>query len=378
MRHIPYATVLLVLTAPLAAVPQERASVKLDDAEHVIVYRQDGIYAVFPFMPERQPEDGIIVSLSARTNPSHDDPSGGVVVMRSTDGCRTWELHQHSEGDVSPEDVGTIQALPTADGALVSVYAGWEYYPEESRGELEAAGHEVASAREGLIGALTAHRARVSRDGGLTWEEKDLPMPNSGGVMAFHGGIVTDQDIILWPVYGAPSPGDTGHSYVYRSDDSGETWTFHHIIGDSTGRLPLNETSLLDLGGGHILAFVRTGDEVDHMFRAESFNGGITWGRYADSGVRGHPPHLLRLRNGHILLTYGYRHSPFGIRAVISKDNGRTWGDEFILRDDGMGGDLGYPMSIQLEDDTLFTVYYIRSASGGPTHVAGTLWREPE
>jgi hypothetical protein len=76
----------------------------------------------------------------------------------------------------------------------------------------------------------------------------------------------------------------------------------------SRDEIPMNETSLVDLGGGHILAFVRTGDSVDHMYRAESVNGGITWGRLRDFGITGHPPDLLKLRNGHVLLTYGYLH----------------------------------------------------------------------
>jgi len=235
----------------------------------------------------------------------------------------------------------------------------------------------VGNAGQGRISANSAHYAKISQDNGKTWTKQELPMPNTPGVMGFHGGIMTDQGISLWPVYGLAMPGDSGHAYVYRSADSGKTWTFHEIIADSRGQIPMNETSLIDLGGGHILAFVRTGDSVDHLYRAESVNCGITWGRLADSGITGHPADLLRLNNGHILLAYGYRHAPFGVRARISKDNGQTWGDELILRDDGLNGDLGYPMSIQLVDGTIFTVYYFRSAGGGPTHIAGTLWHEP-
>jgi len=367
---------LLVLAAP-SGQAEGSYPVKLQSAEHVIVYSQQGIYACFPFLPARQHDEAVLVSFCTRTNASHDDPAGGTAVMRSTDGCRTWEAFAKGDDGLSPEETHDLHALRTADGTLVSLHAGWEYYPEAMRAELQAAGWDLANAHEGLIAALSGHTVRVSRDGATSWEEHALPLPNASGVMAFHGGIVTDQDVILWPVYGIAMPGDMGHSYVYRSTDSGKTWSFHEIIGDSRGELPMNETSLLDLGGGHILDFVRTGGEVDHLFRAESVNGGVTWGRLADSGITGHPPHLLRLRNGHILLTYGYRHAPFGVRAAISTDEGRTWGDEFILRDDGLGPDLGYPMSTQLADGTIFTVYYIRVA-GGPTHIAGTLWHEPE
>lgn len=368
---------LVLALAATACQAQERRSVKLESAEHVVVFRENGVYAVFPYMAKTPAPDGVYVSLATRVNPSHDDATGGTVVMRSTDGCRTWEVHQRCEQCFSPEAAGDLQAMRTADGTLVSVEAGWEYYPEAMRAELEAAGWDVASACPGLVAAESRHVAKVSHDNGETWSEMELEMPNPPGMMGFHGGIVTDQDVVLWPVYGATTRGEVGHSYVYRSADAGRTWALREIIADSRGELPMNETSLLDLGGGHILAFVRTGDRVDHMYRAESINGGITWGRLRDSGITGHPPDLLKLRNGHILLTYGYRHAPFGVRAVISKDGGETWGDEYVLRDDGVGGDLGYPLSTQLEDGTIFTTYYIRVA-GGPAHVAGTLWREPE
>ncbi|MBT4101011.1 MAG: hypothetical protein HOE86_25360, partial [Gemmatimonadetes bacterium] len=46
-----------------------------------------------------------------------------------------------------------------------------------------------------------------------------------------------------------------------------------------------------------------------------------------------------------------------------------------VLRDDGCGrgGDLGYPVTVQLSDDSLLTVYYFTGADG-ITHVAGTNW----
>ena len=42
-----------------------------------------------------------------------------------------------------------------------------------------------------------------------------------------------------------------------------------------------------------------------------------------------------------------YRLPPFGVRARISEDGGRTWGRELILRDDGGSWDLGYPRVIE-------------------------------
>ena len=91
----------------------------------------------------------------------------------------------------------------------------------------------------------------------------------------------------------------------------------------------------------------------------------------------GKPPHLLRLADGRLLVTYGYRHEPYGERACLSHDGGRTWdyAHELILRDDAPTGDLGYPATTQLDDGTLLTVYYQQERAGEMTCLMTTHWR---
>ena len=71
-----------------------------------------------------------------------------------------------------------------------------------------------------------------------------------------------------------------------------------------------------------------------------SLEDGASW-QYAEGGAEdtgvGNPPSMILLNDGRICLTYGFRASPYGIRARISSDHGRTWGEEIILRDDGSG-----------------------------------------
>ena len=104
--------------------------------------------------------------------------------------------------------------------------------------------------------------------------------------------------------------------------------------------------------------------------------------------MRGLPYFALRLQSGNVLIVYGYRREPYGIRCRIldpeCTDPSRA--DEFVLRDDGgypsilsnnpgkPGDDLGYPISTQLSDGSILTVYYI-TVSDGVTHVAATRWR---
>ncbi len=47
---------------------------------------------------------------------------------------------------------------------------------------------------------------------------------------------------------------------------------------------------------------------------------------------------LVVLKDGRLVMVYGYRLMPSGIRAKVSEDGGRTWGGELIVRDDGGAG----------------------------------------
>ena len=93
--------------------------------------------------------------------------------------------------------------------------------------------------------------------------------------------------------------------------------------------------------------------------------------------ILGKPPHLLKLQDGRALVTYGYRHQPFGERACVSLDGGQSWDyeNEIILCDDAPSWDLGYPASVELEDGTILTVYYQQERAGEKPCLMATHWR---
>src|SRR5438094_986007 len=82
------------------------------------------------------------------------------------------------------------------------------------------------------------------------------------------------------------------------------------------------------------------------------------------------PASLIRLADGRVCLTYGYRAAPYGLRARLSHDGGRTWGKEIVLRADGGGRDLGYPRSLQRRDGKIVTVYYFHDEPRGDRYIA--------
>ena len=88
----------------------------------------------------------------------------------------------------------------------------------------------------------------------------------------------------------------------------------------------------------------------------------------------GNPPSMIRMKDGRIALTYGSRELPYGIRAKISDDEGLTWSEEYILRNDGNSWDLGYPRTVQRKDGKLVTVYYFNVSGSKERHIAATIW----
>ena len=83
---------------------------------------------------------------------------------------------------------------------------------------------------------------------------------------------------------------------------------------------------------------------------------------------------MIRLKDGRVCLTYGYRAKPFGIRARLSHDGGRTWQPEIILRDDGGGTDIGYPRTFSARMARSSRIYYFHDQPKGDRYIAATIW----
>ncbi|MBD3293650.1 MAG: hypothetical protein GF393_12055, partial [Armatimonadia bacterium] len=171
-------------------------------------------------------------------------------------------------------------------------------------------------------------------------------------------------------------------TWAIRSGDDGETWDVVEVARPLGGKISFGEPAICDNGLGEIICMMRTSPAGKYnTFQCFSADGGKTWGPPQDTGIWGYPCNVIRLDDGRLLCTYGYRRDPMGIRAVLSDDGGHTWDldNEIILRADGHGhgGDNGYPISVQLEDGHIFTIYYLNDENN-VTHIAGTNWWPPE
>ena len=319
--------------------------------------------------------DGTIIA-TIFNQPSHARSEGDVECWASTDGGKFWKkrgmptLHDPNANRMN------VAAGMANNGDLIVVASGWSLTPASKPGDAP-----------NIVSVLRPW-VSVSSDGGRTWKIKKDAFP------------LAEKDMTEFIPFGDILPGNDGSLRVlayaqsidkkinkvsmFRSTDDGKTWRWlshvsdgHKVKESIDGH---NETAFLHLGGGKWIAAARRwrGGQALDLIRSD--DDGKTW-RYDQALTESnqHPAHLLRLNNGHLLLTYGNRISgQFGVAVKISQDEGKTWGEEFLVIDDLTSGDSGYPASVQLPDGKIMTAYYsVGVASHQRYHMGTVIWNLP-
>jgi len=375
-------------------------AVPVRDAEHGIVYRNDGEFCGWPFISGfwRTGNGDLLAAFkkkpAAYTAPEdvhHDEVAKfgpKMVTLRSSDGGRNWDpaslqvifdfaadpAEVFGEG---PEDYTAEAPLDFTDAdVLVASGATPDYFRPESRAWI-----------------------RASTDGGRSWRRPILAPGVGFPSLSGHASAVVRPDgvslIFLTAVF---ENGWKRRPCVYASVDGGAFWTFLSFItpnaddgaADSDRSVGLRYGAHryfyprpIMLPDGRILASIRCQRDPTNLLWTEIFasdDGGRTWGFLSRVNDWGAPGDLARMADGRLACVYGWRLPPFGIRARLSEDDGRTWGRELILRDDGGSWDLGYPRAIEVEPGRLLTVYYMNlkddpiQMNGGVRHIARTVF----
>lgn len=195
-----------------------------------------------------------------------------------------------------------------------------------------------------------------STDGGRSWSERIPSIVNSP-----HGPVVLSNGRLLYA--GKQLWTDAGTIGVAESHDDGLTWQSLAEIpvrpGDNVKR-DYHELHLVEAADGTLITHIRMEGAANEneTLQSESRDGGYSWSEPHAIGVWGLPSHLLRLNDGRLLMSYGHRRKPFGNQARLSDNNGASWSEPVTISDDGIGGDLGYPSTVQLPDGSLISVWY--------------------
>ena len=351
-------------------------------AEHVVIYRKEGVYAPFPSLRWDPKSHQPYVSFSKKAKRTHYETLGAKRgQMTSRDGGRTWEdVERLPAGLVGPRPSEIAKAK---DGSLIRIGQNWRrYFPPERRGEFEGK-YRISTPgtyKPGWFAINSGGYVQRSDDDGKTWQKAPIPGLDTYVSCSSPWSTLPLSDGRLLRAFMVLSgPKDSGDVFAALTGD-GRTAETARVMGYPDEKLRFTEETLVhETSRGAIWMLTRVGGGDDHLWQAVSQDRGRTW-RARKTGVKGHPPSgLVTLRDGRLVLTYGYRHAPYGIRAVISNDEGLTWDTDhvIVLRNDGAGVDLGYPRSMLLDDGALLTVYYFTDDER-VTHIACTRWRAPE
>ena len=376
--------------------PSERPfaqSVTVNKNSLEVLFYDSTQYCAFPMLHRVQ--NGYILSFDWNTSRSH---YGRVAGGKSGSHRLFYDDRTKIWSNASEDLRGSFVQFKTDDSIFVTFCSNGH---EEIIGDkiIECENKGIILKRWSDNKYSASYRMKLQR-----WDSKGkllldsiFTYPEFGYIQSFRTGIRTKGSVWLLPVYCKKIGATAWESWVLRSTDSGLSWK-KILIGSNNSHY-FSETEVLEIAPDTILAMIRS-DEGDHrllpsqhgyLWKSISTDGGTTWATPQQTKIWGYPAHLLKLQDGKVLCTYGYRRPPYGIRASVSDDNGKTWDTdhEYIIDSLAFGSvpynaipnksDLGYPVCSQISKDSVYTVYYTTD-NRGVTYIAAKKWslKEPK
>ena len=325
-------------------------------------------------------QDGRLMMVASGMRRKHLCPFGKVVGCISDNEGETWSKPAIlMDTPLDDRDAGVVpfgenSVLITSFNNTVKAQRGWNAENKDPYISAYLDAIEASGLEEKYIGSTFI----MSHDGGKTFGEimrmpvttphgpvpmKDGSLLYIGRTFSMHNAVMADDHIAAYKLY-------ADGSYEKLGD----------IENVAPGLLSCEPNAVI-LPDGKIIVHIRVHKGgYFTLFQSESYDGGRTFTkpRQLLGQQGGAPAHLLRLKNGMLISTYGYRNMPFGIRMMYSLDEGETWSVDHVLYEQAVSFDIGYPCSVQLKDGSILTVFYAHPAENEPAMIHQVKWRLEE
>ena len=354
----------------------------------VICSNPDSLFAYFGWPSITRLPGGALAVTCSGYRMRHVGPFGKGVISYSFDEGKSWTrpapvmdtpLDDRDSGIVA---FGQNRVIFTSFNNSNAAQENWFHNLKDDTPE-RAASKAFTRAYIDLLKAtpnaerLLGSTYKLSRDGGFTFGETRIspvtaphgPMPTTDGGLLYIGRRFTPTD--------SPNQGEEPYLQCHRLNDRDEfeyVSSIENIPNDEGGVYLSCEPHAIQLPSGKIIVHIRVQSGCFTTYQSVSTDGGKTFSapRRLLAPFGGAPAHLLRLSSGKLLSVYGYREAPYGIRYMVSEDEGEEWISDLILDDSASTGDLGYPASVQLKDGRILTVYY--QNVGGASNIFQIIW----
>jgi len=332
--------------------------------------------------------DGRIL-VAFRTGSSKDSPDENIIMRLSADGGKSWRtvfegLEMTVDGVRGAWRHAAISEL--RPGRLIGVFCWFD----RSNPPAPLANPQTQGVLPSRVFVLE------SSDAGHTWGERReiVTKPyegiaTTGPAMRLAGGALAIP-YEAWKSYYDTRPGEH-HALLRISTDGAHTFEPAVIVAhDPAANLFFWDQRLtVDPETGRLVGLFWTHDRAAGQDRnihiAWGSPDGHQWTPPADTGIAGQIASPLCLPGGRLLMVYVHRHEPPTLRAVLSRDFGRTWDvaneltfyNSWAGRESGMGGrrdfgdywadmsvwSFGHPDPVRLADGDVFVAFYAGDSS---------------
>ena len=331
-----------------------------------------GVFNYFGWPTVARLQDGTLALAASGFRMRHICPFGKGVISYSSDEGQSWTLPAPViDTPLDDRDSGIVafgknRAIFTSFNNSIAAQRKWatKLEPGVSRTLTEAYLGFIASMPDSE--ALLGSTYRMSEDSGRTFGPVRLspvtcphgPAPAPDGSLFYIGRRFSSDDQF-----------DDGREpfllccRLNENDEFEPVSSIPNIPDGRGGCFNSCEPHALFLSQNRILVHIRVQGGCFTIYQSISEDGGNSFSRpvrlLSENG--GAPAHLLKLSTGRLLSVYGYRNPPYGIRYMVSEDEGASWRTDLVLDDTAPCADLGYPSSVELQDGSILTVYYQRN-----------------
>lgn len=349
----------------------------------VVCANADSIFNYFAWPSVTRLPDGTLAAVASGFRLEHICPFGKGVICYSHDEGGTWTAPAViidtplDDRDCGISVIGENKVIVTSFNNTVQF--------QRERLEKKADDYPYTALIDGYLKSFDAAQAEdqylgstyvISRDGGYTFGDiKRSP------VTSIHGPCVRGgETLYIGRDYRGRFHGEKLLCCVLDENDDFRVLSEIAQV-DAPGNPALGcEPHAAVLPDGSIVVCIRVqSPDIFTLYQCESYDGGRSFTLPRRIGPDGGAPgHLLLHSSGVLICTFGYRLEPFGQRVMFSRDFGKTWSSDYILRGDGPSKDLGYPCTVELRDGSLLSVYYQRPARHESAIIMQSVWNLPE
>ena len=381
LKYILPALILLsILSCKKPATPNENATSEQKGTKHIEVYYEEGRFGGWPAnFGAWSWGDELLVGFARghykdlgeeRHNIDREKPEEHLFA-RSLDGGGTWKIED-------PSKDGILVARGTGLHGIEKEYANRKE-PRDLEKPIDFSHPDLALTFRFWNYNTGPSFLYYSYDRGHSWDGPfNLSVSGMTNMLARTDYIVIDKNACMAFLSQSKQNNKEGRPLCAVTHDGGLTWELRSMIGPEPKGFGIMPSSV-QLSDNEFITTIRRREGRKRWIDTwSSTDAGKTW-KILDSPVKdlgeGNPPSLIKLKDNRLCLTYGYRAEPYYIGAVISEDNGKSWSEEIIIRDEGAGRDLGYVRSLQRKDGKVVTIYYFQDKLKPERYIAASIWQ---